>query len=96
MLGTTQTRAAAVRSRLAHPVVDADGHFVELGPLLDDEIVAYLEEEGGAELRDRYRANQTGPFDTSVESSAVRTFSNSAFSASSFRRSSASFAFSSR
>src|SRR5438874_4255530 len=65
MLETTVSTAAQVRARLDHPIIDADGHFVELGPLLDDEIVAYLEDEGGADLRDRYR--EIGrPFDTSV------------------------------
>ena len=65
MLDTTATKAARVRASLDHPIIDADGHFVELGPLLDDEIVSYLEEEGGAELREAYRASAR-PFDTSV------------------------------
>ena len=30
---TTPTEAARVRSRVDHPIIDADGHFVELGPL---------------------------------------------------------------
>ncbi len=37
------TRAARIRSGLSHPIIDADGHFVELAPLLNDEMPwAYL------------------------------------------------------
>ncbi len=60
----TTSRAATVRAALDHPVVDADGHFVEIGPLLDDELLTYLEEAGGAGLRDRYVASGAAPTDT--------------------------------
>ncbi len=62
----TQTKAAKVRKLVDHPIIDADGHLVELGPLLDDELVAALEETGGRTLRDRYLASQVKPFDTST------------------------------
>ena len=39
----TRTRAAEIRSGLSHPIVDADGHFVELGPLLNEEVLAYID-----------------------------------------------------
>ncbi len=52
------SRASEIRAGLSHPIVDADGHFVELGPLLNDEMLTYLEEMGGRELRDRVRAAQ--------------------------------------
>ena len=61
----SRTRAAEIRANLDHPVVDADGHFVEIAPLMQDEIGAYLEESGGAALRDRYLAGSVGPTDTS-------------------------------
>ena len=35
-----------VRSALDHPVIDVDGHFVEMAPVLHDEILATLEELG--------------------------------------------------
>ena len=35
---TTPTQAARVRSLVDHPIIDADGHFVEVGPLLQDEV----------------------------------------------------------
>ena len=53
------TRAAEVRAGLSHPVIDADGHFVEVAPLLNEEMLTYLEEMGGPEVRDRY-ARDTG------------------------------------
>ena len=60
MAKSTTTKAEMVRRQLCHPVVDADGHLVELLPVLDDEILTYLEEAGGIELADRYRASVGG------------------------------------
>jgi predicted TIM-barrel fold metal-dependent hydrolase len=60
----THVTAAEARRRLDHPVVDADGHFIELMPLVDDEVLAYLEESGGPELRDRYRQRALWNLDT--------------------------------
>jgi predicted TIM-barrel fold metal-dependent hydrolase len=60
------TKAAKVRDRVSHPIIDADGHLVELAPVFDDELLAYLEEAGGRGLRDRYLAGATKPFDTST------------------------------
>jgi len=59
------TRASDVRAALAHPIIDADGHFVEIGPLIDEEMLSYLEEMGGRAVRDRY-ASDTGLTDTST------------------------------
>ncbi len=64
MTTTTGRRAASVREATGHPIIDADGHFVEIGPLLDDELCAGLEELGGAALRDRFRAGRVAPTDT--------------------------------
>jgi predicted TIM-barrel fold metal-dependent hydrolase len=61
-----KTRAAAIREQLDFPVIDADGHFVELAPLLNDEIVSYVEEAGGAELRETYLRSAAKPIDTST------------------------------
>jgi hypothetical protein len=62
----TTTRASRIRAELDHPVIDADGHFVELAPVLDDALLASLEAEGGSPLRDRYLASRVAPFDTST------------------------------
>jgi len=61
---TGKTKAAQVRDQVDHPIIDADGHFVEIGPILDDELATYLEETGGKELRDRYLASASRPFNT--------------------------------
>ena len=61
---TTPTDAARVRAMVGHPIIDADGHFVELGPLFHDEVISYVEDAGGAALRDRFLATAAS-FDTS-------------------------------
>ncbi|MDW3215575.1 MAG: amidohydrolase family protein [Ilumatobacteraceae bacterium] len=62
----SSTSAAEIRRRLGHPIIDADGHFVEIGPILHDQIVTYVEEHGGTELRDLYLAGAAAPIDTAV------------------------------
>lgn len=64
MTSASGPSAADIHDRLAHPVVDADGHFMEIMPLLDDAIAADLEEVGGAVLRERYLAAPVRAFDT--------------------------------
>ncbi|HEY7868649.1 MAG TPA: hypothetical protein VIF59_05445, partial [Methylomirabilota bacterium] len=32
-----QTEARKLRSRLSHPVIDADGHWIEYGPVMREE-----------------------------------------------------------
>ena len=59
------SNAEQIRAGLAHPIIDADGHFVELAPLLNEEMLTYLEEMGGPKVRDRY-ALDTGLTDTST------------------------------
>ena len=58
--------AADVRRRVGHPIVDGDGHFLEFMPLVNDEIMSYLEESGGIALAERYQQQVRGPFDTAV------------------------------
>ncbi len=50
--GVGPTRSAEIRSRLDHPVVDADGHAIETGYVFLD----YLKQVAGPDLRDRYVA----------------------------------------
>ena len=45
------SEGAAVRSRLDHPVIDTDGHFIEIEPILID----YIRDVCGADLAGRYR-----------------------------------------
>jgi len=44
MSAKRDTGSAALRSRLSHPVIDADGHYLEFSPILFD----YLKEVGGS------------------------------------------------
>ena len=46
------SKSAKVKAQLKHPVVDADGHWLELQPIFMD----YLAEYAGAKMADRYRA----------------------------------------
>jgi predicted TIM-barrel fold metal-dependent hydrolase len=62
----TGFKAADVRKFVDHPIIDADGHFVELQPMLDDHLLSHLEETGGAELRERYIKGVLKPFDTTA------------------------------
>jgi predicted TIM-barrel fold metal-dependent hydrolase len=45
------SRSAEVRARLDHPIIDTDGHCLELRPVLLD----YVEQIGGTKLMERYR-----------------------------------------
>ncbi|MFN0092548.1 MAG: amidohydrolase family protein [Acidimicrobiales bacterium] len=47
---TEATRSAEIRSRLSHPVLDADGHYVEYMPLM----LEIMREVGGQRLVDHY------------------------------------------
>ncbi|HUO05068.1 MAG TPA: amidohydrolase family protein [Candidatus Binataceae bacterium] len=46
-----EAKVKALRAKLNHPVIDADGHMIEPPPLLNH----YLHKVGGAELIERYR-----------------------------------------
>ncbi len=44
MSGAPASRSAEIRARLTHPVVDADGHYIEVSPVLLD----YVQQVGGS------------------------------------------------
>ena len=48
---TEKRSSAAIRSELGYPVIDGDGHAIEVTPVLLD----YIEDVGGAQMVDRYR-----------------------------------------
>lgn len=48
---TGTSKSAAVRSKLDHPVIDADGHIVEVTPIYID----YIREIGGRDIAEQYR-----------------------------------------
>ncbi len=62
-----KSKSAAIRERLSHPIIDSDGHQMELPPVFQD----YLREVGGAGLLERFR----GVFHDSFFDPRWRTFS---------------------
>ena len=46
------TRSESIRQRLGYPVIDSDGHYVEVGPSLVD----FIRQTAGAELAARFAA----------------------------------------
>jgi hypothetical protein len=58
MEATTGSKSASVRARLDHPVIDSDGHFIEILPLLMD----YLKDEGGSGMPERFRKSSRENF----------------------------------
>src|SRR5271166_5021714 len=56
-MAASQSKSAEIRARLNHPIIDSDGHTVEVGPLFFD----YMKAVGGAKIADRY---QTAMLDT--------------------------------
>ena len=62
MLTTRPSRSAQVRARLDHPVIDADGHTLELEPIFLD----YLKRVGGSRMVERLKTarNWYDPFDS--------------------------------
>ena len=48
------SRSQEVRSKLGHPVVDADGHLQELVPVLKDYVLDYLRGIGGASMVEEF------------------------------------------
>src|SRR5258706_4208622 len=49
-----KTASASIHARLKHPVIDADGHWIEFEPTLLD----YLKQVGGPTMVDRFRRNE--------------------------------------
>ena len=51
-LNTTQRSSADIRAHLDHPVVDGDGHFIEITPVLHD----FIKDVAGPSMVKRYRS----------------------------------------
>jgi predicted TIM-barrel fold metal-dependent hydrolase len=64
MLATVPSPSRAIRARLTHPILDADGHLVEFQPPIED----YLRAVGGNDLRLRF----ISPFRRPVAGSLAR------------------------
>ncbi|MBI3743876.1 MAG: amidohydrolase family protein [Chloroflexi bacterium] len=50
MTKSSTATSASIRAKLKHPVIDADGHLLEMGPVL----VEYLRQIGGQAVADRF------------------------------------------
>src|SRR5437762_13413597 len=55
MAYSTDSKSAAVRAQLDHPVIDGDGHWLEPVPIFLD----YLRQVAGASVVDRFRKKAT-------------------------------------
>src|SRR5690242_10069724 len=58
MAATFVSKSAEIRARLNHPIIDSDGHTVEVGPLFFD----YLKAVAGAQIGERYSAAMASTF----------------------------------
>lgn len=54
MTVSAKTVSVSLHARLTHPVIDADGHWIEFEPTFLD----YLKQVGGPTMIDRYRRNE--------------------------------------
>src|SRR5579872_3598411 len=52
MSTAVKTRSAAVREKLSHPIIDGDGHFVELMPV----VLEFMRDVGGPKFLERFKA----------------------------------------
>jgi len=65
-IGSRATRAAAIRSKLGHPVIDADGHWIETAPVMKGFFLDYVKELGGTDLAARFEASGGLDYDDTV------------------------------
>ena len=65
-IGSGTTRAASIRSQLGHPVVDADGHWIETAPVMKGFFFDHVKDLGGAELAARFEASGGLDYDDTV------------------------------
>ena len=60
-MAATSSKSAEIRAKLTHPIIDSDGHLIEVTPVLYD----YIRAEGGEQVLERFKA-QGGPHWTQV------------------------------
>ncbi len=65
-MGRRVGAGAAIRARLGHPVVDADGHFIETAPVMRDFFLEYVKDLGGAEMAGRLERSGGLDYDDTV------------------------------
>ena len=50
-MAVTSSKSAAIRAKLDHPIIDSDGHLIEVTPVLYD----YIRAEGGEQVLERFK-----------------------------------------
>jgi predicted TIM-barrel fold metal-dependent hydrolase len=55
MTTAQRSPSAEIRARLDHPVIDVDGHFQEVQPVVNEYFLEYARETGGSRLLERFR-----------------------------------------
>ena len=50
MVSATPSRSQEIRSKVGHPIIDSDGHTLEIGPILLD----FVEKIGGGDIKKQY------------------------------------------
>ncbi len=65
-IGSRATRAASLRAEMGHPVVDADGHWIETAPVMKGFFLDYVKDLGGADLMARFEASGGLDYDDTV------------------------------
>src|SRR4051794_15112805 len=66
-MSSTATNASPslrARAELDHPVIDADGHFLEFSPLFAEDVSAAVREVAGPEIHERFLKSRIGPWDS--------------------------------
>src|SRR5688572_26310152 len=66
MVLTQSSEAARIRSRLNHPVVDSDGHMLEVNPVLHD----FIRQVGGSRVMEKLARHQQGPWEGQFDRSS--------------------------
>ena len=54
MTANTHMKSSEIRAQLGHPVIDADGHWLEPVPIFLD----FLQQTAGSSMVDRFRENK--------------------------------------
>jgi len=65
-IGSRSTRSARIRSDLGHPVVDADGHWIETAPVMKEFFLDFVRDLGGGDLAARFEAAGGLDYDDTV------------------------------
>ena len=65
-VGSRTSRSARIRAGLGHPIVDADGHFIETLPVFRSFFLDYVKDQGGGDLAARFEAAGGIDFDDMV------------------------------